>query len=222
MVWRWQPECLWREQLGKMGRSGVGGGVGGQQRAPPERQLPARSRLCISTTLFLWEAGHPAATCRLHSEALRMVIKNSQPCSLTPGLLSSRDSGLIKAMPCGLKVCSRGWGQAGQQAAKRAPTPPASPSVLSSPDEGTIRAEAPRARLGPLGWEESAGTHTHPAGAICTQLQALWKPAEGCLAAAGSLWLASSCLLNTAYGAASCREHSWFKALFPSKRKVLS
>ena len=73
-----------------------------------------------------------------------------------------------------------------------------------------------------LGWEESAGTRTHPAGAICTQLQALWKPAEGCLAAAGSLWLASSCLLNTAYGVASCREHSWFKALFPSKRKVLS
>lgn len=61
--------------------------------------------------------GHTAATCRLHNEALLMIIKTSQPCSLTPRPSVSRDPRRIKTTLCSLKICSRGHGKAGQKAA---------------------------------------------------------------------------------------------------------
>lgn len=141
-----------------------GEGTSAVKAAPAWRPLPDGSSLCVPTTFPLLEASgtsQPPAGCTVRPFD---DYKGLAARSLMPGLCNRENLGSSHPNSAAGRAAPRTLQRLGSWLSNRLPAPPPSVAWLPVPMRAQSGLRVFMSRVGPLGCEESAGTHSpsHP------------------------------------------------------------
>lgn len=141
-----------------------GEGTPAVKAAPAWRPLPDGSSLCVPTTFPLLEASgtsQPPAGCTVRPFD---DYKGLAAHSLTPGLCNRENLGSSHPNSAAGRAAPRTLQRLGSWLSNGLPAPPPSVASLPVPMRAQSGLRVFMSRVGPLGCEESAGTHSpsHP------------------------------------------------------------